>query len=98
MEFASFFNSLGVEVHVVEMLDKILGPMDRELSEMLQAEYAKRGIKFYLSYKVTGVHGTEVSVEKDGETFTLHGDKVLLRASSGYERFWLGDTGSGDFS
>lgn len=29
MEFASFFNSLGVEVHVVEMLDKILGPMDR---------------------------------------------------------------------
>ena len=78
MEFASFFNSLGVEVHVVEMLDKILGPMDRELSEMLQAEYAKRGIKFYLSYKVTGVHGTEVSVEKDGETFTLHGDKVLL--------------------
>ena len=78
MEFASFFNSLGVEVHVVEMLDKILGPMDRELSEMLQAEYAKRGVKFYLSHKVTGVHGTEVSVEKEGETFTLHGDKVLL--------------------
>lgn len=24
------------------------------------------------------MHGTEVSVEKDGETFTLHGDKVLL--------------------
>ena len=28
MEFASFFNSMGTEVHVVEMLDKILGPMD----------------------------------------------------------------------
>lgn len=78
MEFASFFNSLGVEVHVVEMLDKILGPMDRELSEMLQAEYAKRGVKFYLGHKVTGVHGTEVSVEKDGESFTLTGEKVLL--------------------
>lgn len=78
MEFASFFNSLGTEVHVVEMLDKILGPMDRELSEMLQAEYAKRGVKFYLGHKVTGVHGTEVAVEKEGETFTLHGDKVLL--------------------
>lgn len=78
MEFASFFNSLGTEVHVVEMLDKILGPMDRELSELLQAEYAKRGIRFYLGHKVTGVHGTEVSVEKEGETFTLHGDKVLL--------------------
>ena len=78
MEFASFFNSLGVEVHVVEMLDKILGPMDRELSAMLQAEYAKRGVKFYLGHKVTGVHGTEVSVEKDGESFTLTGEKVLL--------------------
>ena len=78
MEFASFFNSLGVEVHVVEMLDKILGPMDRELSEMLQAEYAKRGVKFYLGHKVTGVHGTEVSVEKEGESFTLTGEKVLL--------------------
>lgn len=78
MEFASFFNSLGTEVHVVEMLDKILGPMDRELSAQLQAEYAKRGVKFYLGHKVTGVHGTEVSVEKDGESFALHGDKVLL--------------------
>lgn len=78
MEFASFFNSLGVEVHVVEMLDKILGPMDRELSEMLQAEYAKRGVKFYLGHKVTGVHGTEVSVEKDGQSFTISGEKVLL--------------------
>lgn len=78
MEFASFFNSMGTEVQVVEMLDKILGPMDKELSDMLQAEYAKRGVKFYLGHKVTGVHGQEVTVEKDGESFTLHGEKVLL--------------------
>lgn len=78
MEFASFFNSMGTEVQVVEMLDKILGPMDKELSDMLQAEYAKRGVKFYLGHKVTGIHGSEVTVEKDGESFTLHGEKVLL--------------------
>lgn len=78
MEFASFFNSMGTEVQVVEMLDKILGPMDKELSDMLQAEYAKRGVKFYLGHKVTGIHGQEVMVEKDGESFTLHGEKVLL--------------------
>lgn len=78
MEFASFFNSMGAEVHVVEMLDKILGPMDRELSEMLHAEYVKRGIKFYLGHKVTAVHEGEVTVEKDGETFTIQGEKVLL--------------------
>ncbi|WP_288734024.1 NAD(P)/FAD-dependent oxidoreductase, partial [uncultured Parabacteroides sp.] len=78
MEFASFFNSMGTEVHVVEMLDKILGPMDKELSDMLQAEYAKRGIKFYLSHKVTAVHNGEVTVEKDGESFVINGEKVLL--------------------
>ena len=78
MEFASFFNSMGTEVHVVEMLDKILGPMDRELSEMLQAEYAKRGIKFYLGHKVIAVNGGDVTVEKDGETFVVQGEKVLL--------------------
>ena len=78
MEFASFFNSLGVEVHVVEMLNKILGPMDKELSEMLQAEYAKRGVKFYLGHKVTAVHGKEVTLEKGGKSITLTGDKVLL--------------------
>lgn len=78
MEFASFFNSMGTEVHVVEMLDKILGPMDKELSEMLQAEYAKRGIKFYLGHKVTAVHGGEVTVEKEDESFVISGEKVLL--------------------
>lgn len=78
MEFASFFNSMGAEVHVVEMLDKILGPMDKELSDLLQAEYAKRGVKFYLGHKVTSVRGTEVCVEKEGESFTIQGDKILL--------------------
>ncbi len=80
MEFASFFNSLGTEVHVVEMMGKILGPMDRELSEMLQAEYAKRGVKFYLESKVISVDNGTVSVEKDGEVFALPAEKILLSA------------------
>ena len=78
MEFASFFNSMGTEVHVVEMLDKILGPMDKELSDMLQTEYTKRGVKFYLGHKVTTVNGGAVTVEKDGESFVIEGEKVLL--------------------
>ena len=78
MEFASFFNSMGTEVHVVEMLDKILGPMDRELSDQLQAEYAKRGVKFYLGHKVTAVSEGVVTVEKAGETSTIQGEKILL--------------------
>ena len=62
MEFASFFNSLGVEVTVIEMLDEILGGMDKELSAMLRAEYAKRGIKFMLDTKVVAL--SEVCVRK----------------------------------
>lgn len=64
MEFASFFNSLGVQVTVVEMLDEILGGMDRELSAMLRTEYAKRGIKFMLSAKVVSVAGAS---SEDGQ-------------------------------
>ena len=79
MEFASFFNSLGVEVQVVEMMDKILGPMDRELSAMLQAEYSKRGVKFHLGYKVTSVDGEGVHMEKEGEEpKVLAGERILL--------------------
>lgn len=60
MEFASFFNSLGVEVTVIEMMDEILGGMDKELSALLRAEYAKRGIKCLLSTKVVSLAQTEV--------------------------------------
>ena len=52
MEFASFFNSLGVQVTVIEMVDEILGGMDKELAALLRADYAKRGVKFMLSTKV----------------------------------------------
>ncbi len=78
MEFASFFNSMGTEVHVVEMMDKILGPMDRELSEMLQTEYAKRGVKFYLEHKVTAVDGNSVQLQHGDDFLKLSADKLLL--------------------
>lgn len=64
MEFASFYNSLGVQVTVVEMLDEILGGMDKELSALLRAEYAKRGITFKLNTKVVSL--AEVQSE-DGQ-------------------------------
>ena len=62
MEFASFFCSLGVKVTVVEMMDEILGGMDKELSGMLRAEYAKKGIKFLLSTKVVGLSKSEEGI------------------------------------
>lgn len=78
MEFASFFNSLGTKVTVIEMLPEILTGMDAEQSAMLRQIYAKKGIEFNLSAKVTQVNGTSVSFEKDGETTTIEGEKILL--------------------
>ena len=79
MEFASFFNSIGTQVTVVEMLPKILGPLDDEISAMLQAQYAKKGVEFHLSCKVVAVEGNEVVYEDaDGNTCRAAGDKILV--------------------
>ena len=79
MEFASFFNSIGTKVTVVEMLPKILGPLDDEISAMLQAQYAKKGVEFHLSCKVVGVEGNEVVYEDPvGNTCRAQGDKILV--------------------
>ena len=79
MEFASFFNSIGTKVTVVEMLPKILGPMDDEISAMLQAQYAKKGVDFQLGCKVTAVEGDTVVYETpEGETCRVRGDKILV--------------------
>ncbi len=78
MEFASFFNSLGTKVTVVEMLDEILGGMDIEMSAMLRQMYAKKGIAFNLSSKVTKVEGNTVTFEKDGKETKVTGDKILV--------------------
>ena len=79
MEFASFFNSIGTQVTVVEMLPKILGPLDDEISAMLQAQYAKKGVEFHLSCKVVAVEGNVVVYEDpEGNTCRAAGDKILV--------------------
>ena len=79
MEFASFFNSIGTKVTVVEMLPKILGPMDKEISDMLQGVYAKRGVEFCLRCKVTGIEGNTVVYEDpEGKVCRVSGDKILV--------------------
>ncbi len=78
MEFASLYNSLGAQVTVVEMLPEILGGMDLEISAALRDIYAKKGITFHLRSKVVQVDGHKVLFEKDGETQTVEGEKILL--------------------
>jgi dihydrolipoamide dehydrogenase len=78
MEFASFFNSMGTKVTVVEMLPEILGGLDGEISAMLRNIYAKKGIEFHLDAKVIQVDGKRVVFEKDGKTQTVEGERILL--------------------
>ena len=79
MEFAAFFSTLGTKVTVVEMLPKILGPLDDEISEMLQKQYEKRGVEFCLRCKVTGIEGNTVVYEDpEGKVCRVSGDKILV--------------------
>ena len=78
MEFASFFNSMGTKVTVVEMLPEILGGLDGEISAMLRNIYAKKGIEFHLDAKVVQVDGKRVVFEKDGKNQTVEGERILL--------------------
>lgn len=78
MEFASFYNSLGTTVTVVEMLPEILGQNDYEISAMLRETYAKKGITFNLNAKVVKIEGNKVIFEKDGETQVIEGEKILV--------------------
>jgi len=78
MEFAAFFNSMGVKVTVIEMMPEILGAMDKETSAMLRSEYTKKGIEFHLNTKVTEVTSAHVITEKDGEKLEIEADKILV--------------------
>ena len=78
LEMASYFNSVGSEVYVVEMLDHIAGATDREISKLLEKEYAKRGVKFILGARVTSIKDNAVSYEKDGKLEVIAADYALV--------------------
>lgn len=77
LELASYFNMVGVEVTVIEMLDKIAGPTEKEVSAQLLKEYKKKGIDFKLSCKVTEVGANCVVYEEAGQTKQVEADVVL---------------------
>jgi len=84
LELGSVYSRLGSEVTVVEFMDKILGPMDSDVSKNFNRILKKQGMKFKLSSKVTGVEkkgkGLAVSVEpaKGGDAEVLDADVVLV--------------------
>jgi len=78
LELASYFNSVGTEVTVVEMLPQIGGGLDDELAEILLHDLQKKGVNFKLNARITKVTDNAVVYEQAGETVELSCDKVLM--------------------
>ena len=79
LEMAAYYATVGSKVTVVEMLDHIAGPTDRQISGMLQKQMERKGVTFLLSHKCLSVAPGVVNVEApDGSQIAVAADKVLL--------------------
>ena len=82
-EFAFVLNSYGVDVTIVEYLDRLVPLEDAEVSAELAKAYKKLGIKVLTSTAVRAVEdtgsGVRVTVEpaKGGEAKVLEADRML---------------------
>jgi dihydrolipoamide dehydrogenase len=84
IEFAGIFKAMGVEVTVVEMLPRILLPIDEEISNRLTFILKRQGIKILTNGKVEGIEKTnqnlEVLISNPEGKQRLETEKVLLAA------------------
>jgi len=83
VEFAHIMSSFGVEVQVVELLDRLLPIEDEESSAVLTRSFKKRKIGMHISTKATGMKSTKggvsLSIEKqDGEKAELEAEMLLV--------------------
>ncbi len=81
-EFASVFQSFGSQVHLIELLPRLLPIEDDECSQQLERALKARGIQCYTSTEVTeakaGANGVALALKKDGKTSTLEVERVLV--------------------
>ena len=81
IEFATFFYRLGVQVTIVEMLDRVLGPLDKDITNFVEAELKKNGVELVLGVKVESIEPdlkVHYASVKDGAKGTAEGDVVLM--------------------
>ena len=78
LEMASYYQLTGTEVTVVEMMDHIAGPCDKDLVQVLHKNYLKDGMKFELNAKVNAIRDGKVVCQRGDEVFELEADKVLV--------------------
>ena len=55
IEFATFYYRLGVKVTVVEMLDRVLGPLDKDITDFVETELKANGVNLVLGVRVESI-------------------------------------------
>ncbi len=83
IEFASFFRTLGAEVTVVEVMDRILPVEDEEISKLAQKSFEKQGMRILTgatveSIKVTKTGATAKVKSGKGDIEDIKADRVIL--------------------
>ena len=84
IEFASFYRDFGVDVTVVEILDRILPAEDVEISEFARAAFRKQGMVIHTQSRVSKLVKETAGkmdvtiVTNDGESQKISVEKVIL--------------------
>lgn len=81
IEFASFYRTMGAEVTVVEVLDRILPVEDEEISAFVRKALEKQGMTILTSATVTSAKknadSVTVTIEADGKSSEITADRVI---------------------
>jgi len=82
IEFASFYRTLGVEVTVIEMMDRILPVEDADVSAEARKQFEKQGMKILTGAKLNklekGKSSVTAHVEIDGEGQEITADRCIM--------------------
>ncbi|MDP6572625.1 MAG: dihydrolipoyl dehydrogenase [Rhodospirillales bacterium] len=82
IEFASFFQTLGSQVTVVEVLPRVLPVEDEEISDLARKAFEKQGMTILTSATVKALKKDKdtvtATIEQDGKSSSLKVDKVIL--------------------
>ena len=79
-EFASFYLDMGVEVTLVEAMDRILPVEDAEISDFVKKAFEKRGMKIITGAKMSGLVAGKGSVTAsfEGEAADITAERAIL--------------------
>lgn len=82
IEFASFYRTMGAEVTVVEVLDRILPVEDEEISAFAKKQFEKQGMKLLTGATVKGLkkgaNNVTATVEAGGKATEITVDRVIM--------------------